>query len=255
MPPRGKLSQTEVQHAVDKIVKKYDEYATRFFKSHALKIAFEERYFSALKGGLDMQGFLQAEIAVVDELIGKAEASLQQAHAPRAHPKPAFADRILEELRARTEKYDDVAFHRQASPEIRRLVGALSTLERDLMTQLHDALRDTTYSFSSREMADFESRLRDLTSPGGKSAPPRLTRYIALLNAFPRDYHAVDREEKSFLVDAAYLLHDLRGLIERARESYRNLAAEDTARLKNVDGFLAALLDDFRIKDFRRPTP
>ena len=33
MPPRGKLSQAEVQHAVDKIVKKYDEYATRFFKT------------------------------------------------------------------------------------------------------------------------------------------------------------------------------------------------------------------------------
>ena len=255
MPPRGKLSQAEVQRAVDKIVKKYDEYATRFFKAPTLKIAFEERYFSALKGGLDMQGFLQAEIDVVDELIRKAEAALQQVQAPRAPAKPAFADRVLEELRARTEKYDDVPFDRQASPEIRRLVGALSTLERDFMTRLQDSLRDTAYSFSSREMADFESRLRDLTSPGGKLPPPRLTRYVALMSAFPRDYNAVDREEKSFLVDAAYLLHDLRGLIVRARESYRHLSAEKTKRLKEVDGFLAALLEDFRIKDFRRPAP
>ena len=253
MLPRGSLSRDEVQLAVDKIVKKYDEYATRFFKSPNLKMAFEERYFSALKGGLDMGAFLQAEIDVVGELISKAEAQVQQAQEAKGRPRPGFADKILEQLRARTEKYEDVAFHRQANPEIRRLVGALSLLEREYMTPLHDALRDTTYNFSSREMADFDSRLRDLTSQGAKAPPPRLTRYLALLSAFPRDYNAVDREEKAFLVDAAYLLHDLRGLIERVRESYKDLAARDKGSIEQADSFLLSVLEDFRLKDFKRP--
>lgn len=255
MPPRGKLTRAEVQLAVDKIVKKYDEYATRFFKTPSLKMAFEERYFSALKGGLDIQAFLQAEIDVVDELIRKAEAQLQQAAASRGEPRPGFADRVLDELRARTEKYDDVAFHRHANQEVRRLVGALNRFERDLLSRLHDALRDTSYGFSSREMADLDSRVRDLTSGDSKSSPPRLTRYLALLNAFPRDYNAVDREEKSFLLDAAYLLHDLRAVIARARESYRDLPAGDVKILEQVDNYLLGVLDDFRIKDFRRPAP
>lgn len=255
MPPRGKLSRAEVQLAVDKIVKKYDEYATRFFKTPALKMAFEERYFSALKGGLDMQAFLQAEIDVVEELIRKAEAQLQQAQASQGAPRPGFADRVIQELSARTEKYGDAAFHRHAKQEIRRLVAALSRFERELMSQMHDALRETSYGLSSREMAELDSRLRDLTSADGKSAPPRLTRYVALLNAFPRDYNAVDREEKSFLVDAAYFLHDVRAVIERARESYRDLAARDVSRLAQVEEYVTAVLEDFRIKDFRRPGP
>ncbi len=256
MPPRGKLSRAEVQLAVDKIVKKYDEYAIRFFKTPSLKVAFEERYFSALKGGLDMQRFLQAEIDVVDELIRKAEAQLQQAQASQgAAPRAGFADRVIAELSARTEKYGEVPFHRHARQETRRLVAALGRFERELMSQMHDALRETSYGLSSREMADLDSRLRDLASPDGKSAPPRLTRYAALLNAFPRDYNAVDREEKSFLVDAAYLLHDVHAVIERARESYRDLAPEDLSRLEQVDGYVLAVLEDFRIKDFRRPGP
>ena len=255
MPPRGRLSRDEVQLAVEKIVKKYDEYTNRFFKTHALKMAFEERYFSALKGGLDMQAFVQAEIEVVDGLIHKAEAQLQQNQGARGRPRPGFADRILEELRARIEKYEDIVFHKQASPEIRRLVGAVSVLERDYMPQLHDALHDTSYSFSSREMVDLDSRLRDVASPGGKDAPPRLTRYLALLGVFPRDYNTVDREEKAFLVDAAYLLHDLRGVIQRVRESYKELSSERRNWLDRVDGYLSSILDDFRLKDFRRPAP
>jgi len=161
----------------------------------------------------------------------------------------------LRRLRARIEKYEDIVFHKQASPEIRRLVGAVSVLERDYMPQLHDALHDTSYSFSSREMVDLDSRLRDVASPGGKDAPPRLTRYLALLGVFPRDYNTVDREEKAFLVDAAYLLHDLRGVIQRVRESYKELSSERRNWLDRVDGYLSSILDDFRLKDFRRPAP
>jgi hypothetical protein len=254
MPPKGKLSRDEVQLAVDKIVRKYDEYAIKYFKSPVLKLAFEERYFSALKGGLDMGSFLQAEIEVAEELHRKAEAAQQQTQTTRAKPTDGFADRVMEELRARTAKYEDVVFHRQASVEIRRLVGALSRFDRDYLTRFHDALRDTSYSFSSREMVDLDSRLRDLTSPGPKTAPPRLTRYVALLAAFPRDYNAVDREEKSFLVDAAYLLHDLRTVIERVGDSYQDLGEDDKKILREIDAYLIGVLDDFRLKDFRRPS-
>lgn len=255
MPPRKpRLSREEIQLAVDKIVKKYDEYTYRFFKAPSLKLAFEERYFSALRTGADMQDFLSAEIHVIEDLIKKQEARLQKrVRTGSGQERPrGFADRVIEDMKSRIQKYDDIAFHRQANPEIRRLVGALSHMDEHHLTRLHDALRNTSYNYSSREMIDLDARLRDVAAGQSDVAPPRLTRYTGLLNAFPRDYTAIDREEKSFLLEAAYLLHDFRSIIDQVLETYSDMSQDSREVLLTVDDYLKGVIEDFRLKDFNR---
>ena len=73
-----RLNKGEIQRAADRIKKKYDEYSTRFLKSPKLKYAFEERYYKALKEGINMETFLSAEIGAIEELIKKEAVKLKQ---------------------------------------------------------------------------------------------------------------------------------------------------------------------------------
>jgi hypothetical protein len=205
---------------------------------------------------MDMNGFLRAEIDVIDELIRKAEAKLK-APAPRSRRDGAqrrdFADRVLDQFRERIAKYPDVPFSHQANPEIRRLVGALNILEDEHLDAFHDGLRNTSYNSGSREMIELEGRLRDMgRALAHDKIPPRLNRYVVLLAAFPRDYGAIDREEKAFLFEAGYLLHDMREVIARATETYPDLGVREREQLQVVDEYISGVIDDFRLKDFTR---
>ena len=90
---------------MDKILKKYDEYIFRFYKSPKVKAAFEERYFSAIRGGLDMAQFLAAEVAAIQELLNKAEEKISQSTLPQpSQKKEGFADKVLRQLQEKIEK-------------------------------------------------------------------------------------------------------------------------------------------------------
>jgi len=250
----GKLSRAEVEHAIEKILKKYDEYIYRFFKSPRLKTAFEERYFSAVRNGLDLSRFLAIEIGVIEELIKKEEENLQRQPPARSDgaPKKDFADRVLEKLRERIEKYPDVRVHKDANPEIRRLVGALTQLDRDYLPELHDALKNTNYSFNSQVMLNLDSQVRSLCGSSSEPVPQRLTRYVTLLNVFPRDYKAIDREEKAFILESSFFLHDLLDILVQVRSDYGTLGERERRKLDTVVGRVEMIIEDFRLRDFKR---
>jgi hypothetical protein len=249
----GKLSRAEVELTIEKILKRYDEYIYRFFKSPRLKSAFEERYFSAVRNGLDLSRFLAVEISVIEELIKKEEENLnQEPSRTDGEPKKDFADKVLEKLRERIEKYPDVRVHRDANPEIRRLVGALTDLDEKFMPELHDALKNTNYSFNSQVMMNLDSQIRSLGSSSTESVPQRLTRYAALLNVFPRDYKAIDREEKAFILEASFFLHDLLDILLQVRSDYDSLGTRERRKLDSVVARVEGIVEDFRLKDFKR---
>lgn len=249
----GKLSRAEVELTIEKILKRYDEYIYRFFKSPRIKTAFEERYFGAVRNGLDLSRFLAVEISVIEELIKKEDQKLQQEPARAGAPrKKDFADNVLEQLRRRIEKYKDVRAHRDANPEIRRLVGALTDLDASYMPELHDALKSTNYSFNSQVMMNLDSQLRSLCSSSGEPVPQRLTRYVTLLNVFPRDYTAIDREEKTFILESSFFLHDLLDILLQVRSDYESLGQTERKKLDSVVERVEGIIEDFRLKDFKR---
>jgi hypothetical protein len=252
---KGKLTRIEIDLAIDKIIKKYDEYCYRFFKSPKLKAAFEDRYFLALKKGLDMQRFLAAEIDVIDQLLRKEEARLQEEPA-RVEQAPtrkeSIADRVLRENRRKIEKYPDVRIHKDANPEVRRLLGALGELDERYMPLLADALANTNYSMNTQAMQNIESELRFLSSVGPDGICPKLTRYLALFNRFPRDYKAIDTEEKKFILSASFLLHDLQDILDQVRGGYTPLGRQAQEKLSRVLVQVTGIIDDFRLRDLKR---
>lgn len=251
-----KLTPGEITNVIEKIRKRYDEYIYKFFKPKTLRDAFENRYRKALDSRVDISSFLLAEISAIDELI-KREEERVATHEPTVveeQPHQDIADKVLEENRRRIQGYPDLNFHNDANPEIRRLAGALNALAGDRWQQLSNSLRATAYSMTSTEMLALDSRLRSLSSVERDEMPPRLVRYVAQLRKFPRSFIQIDREEKEYILETAFFLHDLLGVLDRVKRLYGNLGGEERRELDNTIQYVSSIIADFRLKDLKRKT-
>ena len=202
---------------------------------------------------LDISSFLLAEISAIEELIDREEKRIaQEPVKPDPQKQQSFADRVLEENRQRIIKYPDIPFHTDASEETRRLLGALSDLLRERWQGIGEALRNTMYSMSSSEMLALDSQLRSLASADKNEPPQFLIRLVAQLRKFPRNHAAIERDEKEYVLEAAFFLNDLFVVLERVKRVYTELAAE--ARQAIDDNLLHVweIISDFRVKDFKR---
>ena len=189
---------------------------------------------------MDISNFLLAEISAVEELLRREEERLSRKVRPAdGRPKKGFADRILEEQREKILKYPELVFHPDAREEVRRLLGALVELERSQWLSLGMALQETAYSRSSLTMTSLEIQLRSLASLDSDGFPAALTRLMVHLNRFPRDYHAIDREEQEYILKSAFFLHELLEVMDRVDENYPDLGEQDRETLR-VDPGAAA---------------
>ncbi len=248
-----KLTPGEIKIVVEKIRKKYDDYIAKFFKAKILREAFEDRYIKALRSGVDISSFLLAEISAIEELIAKEEERI--ANGPmeeEAAQGPDHADKVLEENRKRIEKYPDAVFHKDANPEIRRLLGAMNHLLEVHWRDLSTALRNTTYSMNSLEMLNMDSRLRSLTATESDAAPAFLIRYVGQLQKFPRDYLFIERAEKEYILESAFLLNELFVVLERVKRVYTKLAVKETEIVGRALDYVWGVITDFRLKEFRK---
>ena len=251
--PARKLTPGEISSSVEKIRKRYEEYINKYFRPKTLREAFEGRYIRALRGGIDISSFLLAEISAIEELIGREEQRVMAGPGrPAAAKEPSFADKVLAENRKRIEKYPDVPFHNDAGEEVRRLVGALGALLQEHWPDLSAALHDTMYAMNSSEMLNLDSQLRYL-APGNRDETPQfLSRLIAQFHKFPRNCPAIEREEKEYILEAAFFLNDLFVVLERVKRVYTEMGE---ARKKALDEHLAyvwGIISDFRLKDLKR---
>jgi hypothetical protein len=247
-----KLTPGEITSSVEKIRRRYDEYISRYFKSSSLRKAFEGRYLDALRAKVDVSSFLLAEISAIQELIAREEEKIRLGPVRPPEKEPSFADKVLEENRARISGYADIAFHADAGEEVRRLAGALTDLSRDRWQDLASALVDTMYAMSSSEMLALDSQLRALSSPGGEEAPQELNRLVVELRRFPRNYTSIDREEKDYILAAAFFLHDLLVVLKRVREVHTEISAAKRKAVEDTEAHVGTIISDFRLKDLKR---
>ncbi|HUI71276.1 MAG TPA: hypothetical protein VL354_12220 [Spirochaetia bacterium] len=226
---------------------------TKYFKPKTLKEAFEERYVRALRARVDISSFLIAEISAIEELIRREEkkATAEPAKAD-AEKQQSIADRVVEENRKRIAKYPDIAFHPDASEEVRRLLGALSVLLRDRWEKLGDALQRTMYSMSSSEMLSLDSKLHSLAATDKEEVPQLLVRLVSQLRKFPRNYPQIERHEKEYILEAAFLLNDLVIVLERVRQVHADVTAESKKTIEETLAYVSQIVNDFRVKDFKR---
>jgi hypothetical protein len=249
-----KLTPGEITASVEKIRAKYDLFIAKYFKPKSLREAFESRYIKSLRAGVDVSSFLIAEISAIEELIEREEQRVMRgpAKATATERSPGFADKVVEENRKRIEKYAPIPFHPNAGEEVQRMLGALSELEREHWPELATALRDTMYAMSSSEMLSLDSQLRYLASVDRDETPQYLLRLVAEFSKFPRNYPAIDREVKEYILEAAFFLNDLLMVLERVKRVYTEMAAEDKLILISSIAFVWGVISDFRLKDFKR---
>jgi hypothetical protein len=252
--PLEKLTPQEISRAVEKIRQRYDQYIYKFFKPKTLKDAFEDRYIAALKSGTDVSMFLMAEISAVEELLRREEERLvsDQPAEPAKESIAEKVDRIVIEQQERIRKYPEVPFHPVASEELRRLLGALGVLEDKHWESLGRVLQNTTYYRSSLTMTQLEGKLRDLASRASGGAPPALSRYLYHANRFPRNYLAIDREEKEYILESAFFLHELNDILVRVSENYPQMAPAAREGLHGVRDYVQGIIRDFRLKELKR---
>ena len=247
-----KLTPGEITSSVEKIRRKYDEYINKYFKPKSLRAAFESRYIKGLRAKVDVSSFLLAEISAIQELISREEQRVQLGPVQQPEKAQSFAEKVLDENRARIAAYKDVVFHPDAGEEVRRLAGALFELGGERWQDLGLALQETMYAMSSSEMLRLDSQLRYLASTDGQETPRFLGRLVTQLRKFPRNYQSIDREGKDYILEAAFLLHDLFVVLERVKRVYTDMAPN---RRKIVEDSLAhvwRIISDFRLKDLKR---
>jgi nitroreductase len=248
-----KLTPGEITSSVEKIRRKYDEYISKYFKPRTLREAFENRYITALRAKVDVSSFLIAEISAIEELIQREEHRVMLGPVRAgAEKEESFADKVLEENRKRIVKYPDIRFDEDAGEEVRRLVGALTDFEKDRWSELGSVLQDTMYAPNSSEMLTLDSQLRYLCSSVRDEVPSFLTRLVGQLRKFPRNYPAIEREEKDYILESAFFLNDLFMVLERVKRVYTEMPAQSMAVLADAMGYIWGVISDFRLKDFKR---
>jgi hypothetical protein len=252
-----KLTPEEITATVAKIRERYDDYVWRYFRPKGVKTGFEERYLFALRTGTDISSFLIAEISAVEELVRREEAKVvgpaqRGGRDGKGTRGPSATDRILERQRERILGYRDILFHPDANEEMRRMLGALTTLLSEHWDGLMKVLRNTSYSQRSSVMVGLEHELRYLGWAGSDGIPSGLSRYVALLGGFPRDYGSLEREQKNYLLGASFMLHDLEGILSHVLDAYPQLGEENTRSLREVRDYIRDVIDNFRLRDLKR---
>jgi hypothetical protein len=248
-----KLTPGEISTVVERIRRKYDEFISKFYKPKALREAFEARYIRALRAHVDTSSFLLAEISAIEELTKREEERIALGPArPAPEREPGFADKILEDNRRRIAKYPDAPFHKDAGEEVQKLLGALAHLEREHWGELVTALRDTAYSMNSSEMLNLDSQLHYLASTAREEIPQFLIPLASQLRKFPRNYAAIEREEKEYILQSAFFLNDLFATLERAKRLYTDMGDEEKLLLASALTYIWGIISDFRLKDFKR---
>ena len=249
-----KLSAAEISAVISKIRSRYDDLCKKFFKPRRLKEEFENRYLRALRTKVDISNFLLAEISAVEELIKKEERRIE-AEPPKEQQQPVktnFADKIIAEHKQMIEKYPDVSIHKDCNPEVKKLLGALNQLYEEYFPRLHTLLRSMSTSAGVRDLTTLENQLRQLGYLGTERVSTRLTRYYTLLNRFPRDYRAVEREEKDFILESAFLLHDLADTLTAIREQNAGRTNLPLADFDEIYQYINGMITDFRLKELKR---
>lgn len=248
------LSEEEIERAVRKIRQLYDDYIVTYTKPLRLKNGFEDRYFQARKSRIDLARFVFAELEVIRRLKQQAEQKHIRDEEKRFKKRAGvrqtldLADRVLEQHRKQIEKYPDLPMDSRASTEIKKLFGALDSLEKQFWPPFESLLRRIYPSYYANPRVELEPRIYALC-PGAGSSPPILGRYEALLLRIPRSQTDVEWEEKHLLIEAAFLLH---GFVTALGElPLEDCTDEEREMVEKLQDYVHILITDFRLTDLK----
>ncbi|MBN2050783.1 MAG: hypothetical protein JW760_10090 [Spirochaetales bacterium] len=215
--------------------------------------AFDDRYYAALKAGMDIQRFLQAESAALDELecrsAEKEETLVSDVPASETNEteeeRESFIDRVTRELYRRIEGYPSAVLPPGASFDMEKLAGMLLYFGREHWPVMEGFLRTSGASNRMGTRMALESLILEHCLPGTWGVPACFDRYVGALH--DGQENRVEREEQLCIVTAARFLQGMKKEVFLLRTQAKD--PEEEKVLQGIEGFLLSAVENFRMKD------
>ncbi len=258
MAKRKKLSSVEIEAAINGIRKKYNDYMVEFLKPPKAKNMFEDRYLDALRARIDLERFILDEIVLVQKLIddeheklkleNEARESRRKKTARKERDRKSVVDKIYEENREKIRKYVAIGLEDDDVYEIDKLFGAVKELEKSYWSGIEGVFRKLYTSRYTGPRRDLEERLFELTLEGPDGYPPGLVKLRTILDRYPREYTALQRESQRCMMNISFLLHSMHEELEKIRND-ESLNDEDRKTIEISLDFVHTVIADFRLTD------
>lgn len=194
------LRDEEIRLLIEKLRTKYAEYAKKYSPKWFNREAFEERLNFALKKGMNLEGFILAEVTNFEKIKEKYEKK------KAAKTFSEKVDQIIEEHLSRIKKYPKIEFHPRAHIEIMHFYGAgldFAMYDYPIVTY---CIRE--YPFKSQSF-EYENQLGYLFIPSGKRLPKRIEDHVRILNRKDVNENEIEKDKNEYLKEGSFLLHDI----------------------------------------------
>ena len=258
---KKKLTEQEIEAIINKIGNKYNDLIVTYMLSPRIKMHFEERLYQVRKAGVNPERFFGDEIQNIKKIeqaeknkLNKAAEKAKKAEmAKKAHQegnkvKQDFADRIIEKMMKRIEKYPEIFIHESANPEIRKLFGTLIEFDSKYWTnyeRISKKYRAIKYNMSYLRL---ENSINDFSRIYKDDVPSRLIRYKTLLSSPFARIKDIEKEEKMAILEAAVLVNDLKKALMEIDDS-EDMEIQDFQDIADMKHYLEEVKNDFRLND------
>jgi O6-methylguanine-DNA--protein-cysteine methyltransferase len=251
MGKQEKLTPLQVDKLISRIRSEYKDFIIRYQKPFTVQNGFELRYLQARQKKIDLEAFLKAEIEVLMELNRREEQRRIKSQQPKvAKKKQSYADKIIEQMEKRISEYPELVFHREASYEMKKLFGALQLFKQKYWDDISYLLRGNTITDTETYFRDIDTPARDMFLEKANEVPALLRIYSRLLSSRPRDWEAIDAEEKRCIIEVAFFLHNTLARLDRIKKN-KDSSNENRESIEKVASFIAKMIKDFRLTDLK----
>ncbi|MCL2293729.1 MAG: hypothetical protein FWC36_02530 [Spirochaetes bacterium] len=251
-----KISNAEAEQIAEKIRKKYNDLIVTYMLAPRLRDGFEARYNEIKRYGVDQARFLNDEIQSLKaielkekEKINKAAKSKNiESEKLKETDKKDFADKVMEDLFKKIEKYPTLFIHSSANKELEKLFGALIDFDKNMWKTYEDIAKK--YRFNKYDIAfvKLEKMLNDFTRVYSENVTVRLLPYKDMLNSPFSKISNIDREEKLCILECAVLIKMLMDTVT-ALINYSSILQNEKEKLLKLIDCLNIMTEDFRLKD------
>ncbi|MCX7678643.1 MAG: hypothetical protein N2316_05440 [Spirochaetes bacterium] len=194
------LSDDEIRLLIEKLRVKYTEYAKKYSPKWFNLMAFEERLNFAIKKGMNLEGFILAEITNFEKIKEKYEKKKS------AKTFSEKVDQIIEEQLSRIKKYPKIEFHPRADIEMMHFYGAgcdFALYDYPIVTY---CIRNEPQKSESFE---FENKLGYLFVASGKRLSKRIEDHVRILSRKGVSETEIEKDKNEFLKEGAFLFHEI----------------------------------------------
>lgn len=226
----ARLSEKEVSLALEKIRKKYQDYASIYNAEVFSYNQFRERYRNYLYTGGSLDVFLFAEIQALEDRKQELDSRVEKRK--RVLEAQDLLEKKGEELLLKIQGYPEKDFHPDARLEIKKLVAVLETL--------YETLAGAFYDVDLKDRPVYQKALSNLKDFMMQPFSGSFARYWRELCYPMKDMKKREALEQAFLKDQGVALATF---IETLKRSPENRHAELVEILKRVS-------EDFRLNIF-----